>query len=658
MTTNALPAPATHKRDNEDAAEGVERMGLSRRDLPTGGRVVLAPIQSATSYVQELRANHGLYRQWADDPDQALNRTDVIEGDPVVKACVRYLGLLAVGQCGKNWSCTTDHDELAVTAAVIEAGLRQATGFLKARMALARAVTRGMALVHVAWEPRVCRLRPDMQPRQWMVPARFTVVDKRRLRLFRVEGRRDLAYWAIWEPGTDAYVLLEDRSRNPAVPAGFAVQDFIWYRSEQSERSAGFGEGEGDQLFEIVGISQRCMQYRARLAERWAEPTFIYGLDVGMGVLTEATMGEAFKSPYKRAEDFHATMEKWRGRHSLTIPKHDELNIHEHGGPSAAALEDFLRYIDNLKRTDILLGGLMDDGGGGGNTFGDDGGAEARTDAVAFNAQFHRAGIEEACEEGLVWEFARRNATTLMQAGFQVPYRGEIGISFASKRAGNADVLMKRLEVAGQRGLLVGKSWLHEELDIPEPKPGEAVAVAAPAAPAVGPDGLPLPGGMPGAPPASPFQFARGFVPAWRRDPAQYAFNEGDHPRDDAGKFTGGVSRATAEKAAKAIGIGDRKRLPGWARDRVPEGYDYDQREAWLHGLTGGAADGAMANLPEYRLGAEERDKLIRQHIEAHPEVAAPVQQPSRRTTHEVDTGGQFAREPEEPEFTAPGVVS
>lgn len=496
---------ASNHAANLIAAEAVSDGWLTQRELPGGQRVTLAPIQSISSYVQEIRASHGLYRLWADDPDQAAGVIDTLEGNPTVFACTRYLGLAA---CGNRWSVTAERPEHNAVAQIVEGAIKhirgQGTDFLHGRKVLAKAVVRGLAMAHVAWREVTCRLGDDPYPRQWIVPTALMEVDKRKLRLYRLPDRRDLAYWAIFDPGVDGYVVLEDRSIRPDVPPGFAAQDFLWYYSDLTERSAGFGESVGDQLYEIVSILQRCVGYRAMLAERWSEPTFVYGVDMGMGVITEATMGEAFKSPYERSDAFQATLAKWVARHSIAKPKHDELEIVEHGAGTAASHEEFLRYLKQEIKTTLLLGDLVDSGKQGAS-IGNTGDAEERAEAIELNIQYHRQRLEECCTDGLVWEFVRRNAATLIQAGYPVPYRGDLAMQFTSHKAQDPEMLKARLEIAEKwmpDG--VSKAWLHDELDIPAAQPGEEVAMPKP-------EPEPAAGAGAGAPP--PFQFSRGHVP-------------------------------------------------------------------------------------------------------------------------------------------------
>ena len=461
----------------------------SARVLPDGSRLYTAPIQATTSYVQELRQLHGLYRRWADDPDQALHVLDVIEGDNTVSAALKYLALEAIGN---RWSVATDDPQFQHVAGMAESAVRKLPKFLNVRLNLMRAVLRGLSLVAIRWEKRACRLAPDPEVREWWVPVGSMEVDKRRLRLFRVPGRRDLAYWGIYDPGIDQYVLIEDREINPWVPPGFAAQDFIWYRADDSERSVLFGEGLGDQLFEIVGIKQRVIQYRARLAERWAEPTFIAKIDTSMGVITEATMGDAFLSPYVRSERLSDKIEKWRARHTLTLPKHDELEIHEHGGPSAGQHEEFLRFLNSEIKTGILLTGLVTEGGAGnggnkgGVSIGSGSDAAVRQDAFDANAAFHRTGVEEACSVGLVWEFVRRNASQLQAAGYPVPYQGDLRIEFTAKRQTSPEALEPSDRTAPPRpaaGATPGRARVRTGMRhrLHHPAPGRAAGQPVPA---------------------------------------------------------------------------------------------------------------------------------------------------------------------------------
>lgn len=485
----ALARPATARQHRDDVerhdprASAPHELHVRERELPTGKVVRYAPLQIYGGYIQQLRSDHGLYRLWANDPDQAYERLDEIEADETVYACIDYLGLEAAGI---QFSVHAEHKEHRQCAALVESGLKHIPDFIERRKSLLWAVTRGLALLHVTWQPVTCRLRPDTEYRTWMLPVNVWEVDKRRLRLQRI--RRDVAFWTIYEPGSDAYVVIEDRRQNPR--AAIAVQDFVWYWHRLTERSVGHGEGVGDAISESVYIKQRVRQYWADLSERFGKPFFEYVYDMSTGGLLGGPLDDtAFSSPEARADKMASVLQKWVDRYTLATPKGDELKIHEVGSASAASFEEFVRYLDGQIQLAILksstaLTERQKGGLGSGNE------KEISQDAVQAQVEYHQARMGEAFTRSLIEQFVQRNAHLLREMRMPLPERGDLSFDTVAQPRRKTDEVAKVFEVLGKlrvrdqmgadQPITVSEQWVRQTLDVPAPEEGEAVVSVAP----------------------------------------------------------------------------------------------------------------------------------------------------------------------------------
>ena len=383
----------------------------------------LARIQHIPSYVTELRLTSGMYIGWvpqyyADDVT-AESYYSIMENDPAVWHALHLLSLMSAGEYVEYIS----KDKLLKK--IVTEGLKHIRDYTHARKSLIeKSVLHGLGVQRKYYKKVRLRCFPGLD---WIVPYRMQEVDRRRLRIERHSDNRNLAYWTIWCQEPDQFMILEDRSKNPNAPDGFAVQDFIWFIQMWNELSP-YHEGFGQKLFALTYIKSKVLQYWADLCESWSKPFLVALIDTA-----KATWGAeiGFVSMQQRAQAILDALDKARARHSVVFDKEDKVNFHEHGSTGSNICQELMQYCDKKIHL-LILGQELTTGTGTGRGSYALGGIHENKEQTIVG--YNRMRCAETLERDLVYDFIFRNRLNLYRLGCVVPEPGDIELEMRVKR--------------------------------------------------------------------------------------------------------------------------------------------------------------------------------------------------------------------------------
>lgn len=383
--------------------------------------VQFGKIQAHNSYVQDLKYVSGYYTGWVPEEygDEVSQEQgyEILKKDEKIFECLDLLSLFGAGEKTKIISTSPIFADLA------EKCIEQISRFLHARKtSIYNSHLFGLSLQKVFWEHRVL---PGYQG-TWLVPSKIVEVDKRRLRIERRSDDRTIAYWTLWDPRYDQFVILLDRNQFPNYQ-GPVLQDYLWNFFEYEELEP-YYRSLGQVLFRFAYMKKQVLQYWGQRCEVFAQPWITVASDVSKGSLDAPNTGFGFESWTQRSSELIQQLEKQKARHILVYDKDsDDLRIQDNGTPGNNPHREFLEFANDGIQKIILASELVSGTGQGAGSFNM---ATVHREAKDAKALYARASIEEMHSEQLLREFFWRNRQNLNNLGLRLPYHNEVHVRY------------------------------------------------------------------------------------------------------------------------------------------------------------------------------------------------------------------------------------
>lgn len=378
-------------------------------------------IQSHGSYIQDLRYISGYYTGWVPEEfgDEITQEQgyEILKKDEKIFECLDLLSLFGAGE--KTRIKTTN----ALYADLASKCLEQISRPLHARKtSIYNSHLYGLSLQKVYWEGRTLAGYPGV----WQCPVKIVEIDKRRLRIERNQDDRTIAYWTVWSPYEDRYVVILDRNEYPNYE-GPMLQDYLWNFFEYEELEP-YYRSLGQVLFRLAYMKSHVIQYWGDLCESWSRPWMTVESDVSKGSLDAGETGFGFEGWEQRADELIRVLEKQKARHILVTDKDaDKLQIHEHGSVGNNIQQQFLEYADEKIQKIILASELTTGTGSGAGSFNM---ASIHRESQEAKAMYARSGIEEMYSAQLLNEFFYRNERNLNKMAIKKPRLNEVKAEF------------------------------------------------------------------------------------------------------------------------------------------------------------------------------------------------------------------------------------
>lgn len=349
-------------------------------------------------YIHELRGAYSGLR--LHDPDYALRRDpnvyEKMERDPTIRQC---LGDRLRAIAGGGWSVQPVRDPTEVEeeiTGVIEACMAEIRQFQGSRQSLARFVFTGRTFGFVEGE-RLRRPHGDGAYRDWWMPTRIRHIDKRRVRVFRQDGRWITLLARI--TGEDSFPSWD----NIELPIDRMIRPVY----EDEEARLGHGRGLGDSVYWFFYAKWKLMEEGLQGAERWAQGLTIAKVDA-------AKIGATDQSSEQVRDAIVATLKKTRAHGIIAVGKDDEVDVKWPMGTGHKMIVDLLMFFDDRIRM-LLSGSLLPTGGGSEKGSLARGEVEERTSEGI--TQLDSDVLDEAITEGLVSAVVMRNRSNLVDLG-------------------------------------------------------------------------------------------------------------------------------------------------------------------------------------------------------------------------------------------------
>ena len=273
---------------------------------------------------------------------------------------------------------------------------------------------------------------------EWNVPCRMQEVDRRRMRIEREVGDPTQAYWTLWSPEIDQYIILEDRATNPNIEDGAGIQDYCWFVNEWEELSPYF-RGIGEVLYPLVYMKQKLIQYWADLSESWAKPFLTATINPRTGAATADLGSGKFTSIDARVQELLDKLDNARARHSMVLDTSDDLKIHEHGSTGNNIIADQINYINNRVQL-VILGTELTTGAGSHGSYAQ---ADVHRSMGETVIEFYRDRYESFAKKDIVQDIISRNVASFRANEVPVPSAHEVYVSCVVKNEALREEAMK-----------------------------------------------------------------------------------------------------------------------------------------------------------------------------------------------------------------------
>lgn len=355
---------------------------------------------NADRYLWELRGAYSGLRIW--DPDFAIQRDPHIYEkmlrDPTIRQC---LGQRLRAIAGGNYNVIPPEDateEEEQAAKVCKRLLSEIKQFQAARVSLARFVWEGTRHATVDGR-RVFREIGDEVPREWWVPTAVRDLNKRRVRVWKENGRILRKIERITESG-------ERSDRAYEFPADRVISAV--YDDEESR--LGFGRGLGDSCYWFFFAKWKLIEEGLAAFEKWMQGIPVVKADV-------AQLGDTTQTSQQVRDDLITAFKNARAQGVIAIGKEDEVEILHGSGTEAAETMKWLMFFDDGIRQ--LLTGSKLPSGGGESTTGSLARAEVEADTTEGVYQLDSEMLDEAITDGLVRSVWNRNIENLRELGIE-----------------------------------------------------------------------------------------------------------------------------------------------------------------------------------------------------------------------------------------------
>ncbi len=397
-----------------------------------------ARIQYIPNYVQQLRSDIGYYigyipNYYADQPTQE-NFYDAIINDEAIYHAMNLLSLMAAGEYVDVEVAQGFDPQVGkiLTAALgcIDDGLRIR------RSLVYESVLMGLGVQRKYWRKDTLNGVPGL----WEIPDRVKEVDRRRLRIEIEKGDGNEYtnfFWTLWCPKIDRYIVLEDRSKNPNIQPGAAVQDYIWHWNEFDESSP-YGRGIGNILYPLIYIKKKLKQYWADLCETWFRPWLVAMIDQMRGAI-DAELGNGLNSIASRMQEWLDLLENMRARHVAVHTQGDELRVIENGSTGENIIQSFIDWIDKKVQLVILAAELTTTA----PSVGSYAMGQLHRGATQTVVQFHRLRLANTLVRELLSDFIIRNRGNFLSMGLKIPRPRNIIVKIKVEVEEQKDAMMK-----------------------------------------------------------------------------------------------------------------------------------------------------------------------------------------------------------------------
>jgi len=396
-----------------------------------------ADIQYISQYVTELRQKVGIYLPWIPEYSHDVEEFyTILENDAAVS---HALNLVALMSSGEFFEIDCEDEDLSK---IIIKGLSYIRRFGQARKSMVqKSVLYGLSVHRKYWKKVTWRAYPGMI---WEVPSAILEVDRRRMRIERDTEDKNNIWWTIYDPQTDGYIKLEDKTVNPG--AFLTNQDFIWTEYEREEMSP-YLKGIGETLFSLVYLKNRSLQYWGDLTEKWGTP-FVVGTINSAKATFNAAMnaGGGSQDATTLMNNFLEILENMRSRHVAVKSENDQIDIHEAGNSGQNIIQQLIDYVDNKIQLLIL-------------------GAELTTIAPSVGSYalgqthkgithtittYNKNIVEEELEQDLIKDFLIRNRHNLMALDIDFPEPGEYKLNLTNLKEVQQDEMMEDIAPSHQ----------------------------------------------------------------------------------------------------------------------------------------------------------------------------------------------------------------
>lgn len=387
-----------------------------------------ARLQHVSNYVSDLRYITGYYTGWI--PEYLVDRVtdanayELLKNDETINHALWLRSLFASGEFYQIIS-----DKEPELADIASSAFRYLEDFTHSRSSLNfNSVLFGLGLQKKYWRDVELEGYPGMV---WKVPFRSKEVDRRRLRVeYEDLTGKKKTVWTLWEPDTDKYAIIRDRSEVPDYE-GPQIQDFIWHFYQQEELNPVY-RGMGEVLFKMAYLRDRALQYWGDLSESWSKPYVVVLANTLRGAFS-GSQGDHFLSASQRADKLLDTFERMVSRHTIVLQKDaDDVRFHEHGVTGNNILQQLLNYCDNIM-TKVILGSELTTGtSSSGKAGGSYALAQIHNSATRAIILYDRLRMQERYEQDWLHDFFYRNRGNLNQLGHAIPAPGTVRIEFKS----------------------------------------------------------------------------------------------------------------------------------------------------------------------------------------------------------------------------------
>lgn len=495
------------------------------------------------------------------DPSIWLHRDASVDEkmmrDADIAAAVNYRTQLVAGQ---SWVIQPRHEDSPraklVTMVATEL-LDSIRHFSTARRMLAMSFLSGARYAEIQGEHRTLKIG-DGKPRVWWVPTNLRDMDKRRVRLVRVDdGNKGIRPPDAYPEGYDPRTYSRGTARHARTAWEYwSVTRAEWVRISDEgsmrmvrnvymddESSLGHGRGLRDSLGWWWYAKEHVFAESLDAVERFAQGILVAKVDGIRDGSKGAPNSEVIRQWTRVLEDM-------RSRKVLVFDKEDEV---EHVQMNAAGWELLRTIREELRQTirSLILGGTLNTGG----TEADEGSyarAKVHEDATAALVSFDREVLQESLTDDLLQCIWSKNWANLVDLGIHGEPMPEFVIEDETQEEPK-----ERAEVASTlvgMGLPLAKADLYDKTGFRKPDPGEEVVEGG---------GQPM-GGVPGDPaqpfPGSPESGGEyGGVAMSQRDAEGSEGGAVPPGRDAKGRFLSptGKVRPARDLAARLDRIGD-----------------------------------------------------------------------------------------------------
>lgn len=395
-----------------------------------------ARYQHVSNYVSLLRQISGYYIGYVPNEyaDQVSEESfyKIMRNDSVI---AHHAELMAIFTAGEYCEVTCKDKKLQE---IIVKSLSHITNFLAARKSMTEhSLIFGLGIQKKHWKTVTWRDYPGLR---WQVPVKLSEVDRRRLRIERKQNEKQKAYWTIYRPKEDAYIVLEDRNEVANIEDGAAVQDYLWVCGDTEETNP-YYEGLGDRLFTLAYIKHKTIQYWAKLGETWGKPFIAYATENLRGVIDSITSARGLPTLYERITEALKLIDSFRVASGALIDKEDDIRIHEAGSATNNILHELISYCDDKQRDLIMGSSLTTSTGDGQGSY-----AQSTVHRESKDAKviYRRDIVNRVIEQQLIQCFLLRNKFNLFYLGIPFPEPGEVTVKVKVSREEMKEDAMQR----------------------------------------------------------------------------------------------------------------------------------------------------------------------------------------------------------------------